>query len=162
LIAKADSGSVIISHESVHRNIEMELDGPRARHRRGPCAIGGRRRWRAAPLLPHESGADHRSWRLCEANADAARARLKYDVDGAPVEAWITAVSMAQTSPSGDGHGGRRYDNRAIMLMAMRAPAGQLEANERLFTAVRGSIHLEPDWTRQFLAVVDQLSAAQQ
>jgi len=95
-------------------------------------------------------------------HADAARARLKYDVDGAPVEEWITAVSMSQTSPSGDGHGGSRYDNRAIMLMSMRAPAGQLEANERLLTAVRGSIHLEPDWARQYLAIVDQLSTAQQ
>jgi hypothetical protein len=95
-------------------------------------------------------------------HADEARARLKYDADGAPVEEWISAVSMSQISPSGDGRGGRRYDNKAIMIMSMRAPAGQLEANERLLAAVRGSIHLQPDWERQYLGMVNQLNAGQQ
>lgn len=95
-------------------------------------------------------------------HADEARARLKYDADGAPVEEWISAVSMSQISPSGDGHGGRRYDNKAIMIMSMRAPAGQLEANERLLAAVRGSIHLQPDWERQYLGMVNQLNTGQQ
>lgn len=95
-------------------------------------------------------------------HADEARARLKYDADGAPVEEWISAVSMAETSPSGDGRGGHRIDNKAIMIMSMRAPAGQLEANERLLAAVRGSIHLEADWERQYLTMVDQLNTAQQ
>ena len=95
-------------------------------------------------------------------HADEARAHLKYDADGAPVEEWISAVSMAETSPSGDGRGGHRIDNKAIMIMSMRAPAGQLEANERLLAAVRGSIHLEPDWERQYLTMVNQLNTAQQ
>jgi hypothetical protein len=95
-------------------------------------------------------------------HADEARARLKYDADGAPVEEWISAVSMSQISPSGDGRGGRRYDNKAIMIMSMRAPAGQLEANERLLAAVRGSIHLQPDWERQYLGMVNQLNTGQQ
>jgi len=95
-------------------------------------------------------------------HADEARARLKYDADGTPVEEWISAVSMSQISPSGDGRGGRRYDNKAIMIMSMRAPAGQLEANERLLAAVRGSIHLQPDWERQYLGMVNQLNAGQQ
>ena len=69
---------------------------------------------------------------------------------------------MAETSPSGDGRGGHRIDNKAIMIMSMRAPAGQLEANERLLAAVRGSIHLEPDWERQYLTMVNQLNTAQQ
>jgi hypothetical protein len=95
-------------------------------------------------------------------HADEARARLKYDADGAPVEEWISAVSMSQISPSGDGRGGRRYDNKAIMIMSMRAPAGQLEANERLLAAVRGSIHLQPDWERQYLGMVNKLNTGQQ
>jgi len=97
-----------------------------------------------------------------DVRSDAARARLKYDLDGAPVEEWITTVSMALGSPSNDGRGGKRYDCRAFMLLAMRAPAGQLEANEKLFNAVRGSIHEETDWETQFLQIVSQLSAAQQ
>jgi hypothetical protein len=97
-----------------------------------------------------------------DVRADAARARLKYDVDGAPVEEWITTVSMALGSPSNDGRGGKRYDNRAFMILAMRAPVGQLEANERLFNAVRGSIHEETEWENQFLQIVSQLSSAQQ
>ena len=95
-------------------------------------------------------------------HADEARARLKYDANGAPVEEWISAVSMSQISPSGDGRGGRRFDNKAIMIMSMRAPAGQLEANERLLAAVRGSIHLQPDWERQYLGMVNQLNTGQQ
>jgi hypothetical protein len=95
-------------------------------------------------------------------SANEARARLKYDVDGAPVEEWISAVSMSQISPSGDGRGGRRYDNKAIMVMSMRAPAGQLEANERLLAAVRGSMHIKPEWERQYLGIVNQLNTGQQ
>ena len=103
-----------------------------------------------------------REGQSAQLHADEARARLKYDADGAPVEEWISAVSMSQISPSGDGRGGRRYDNKAIMIMSMRAPAGQLEANERLLAAVRGSIHLQPDWERQYLGMVNQLNTGQQ
>jgi hypothetical protein len=97
-----------------------------------------------------------------QVRADAARARLKYDVGGAPVEEWVTTVSMAQASPSGDGRGGKRYDCRAFMLLAMRAPAGQLDANEKLLAAVAGSMHEDPDWQNQYLAIVSKLSATQQ
>ena len=44
----------------------------------------------------------------------------------------------------------------------MRAPQGQLEANEKLFQMIRASLRPEPEWQRQYLDAVTKLSAAQQ
>src|SRR5580658_4807301 len=95
--------------------------------------------------------------------ADAARARLKYDLDGQPVEEWITAVSYAQATAISTGGGATQgIDCRAVMLFAMRAPQGQLEANEKLFRTIRDSVSSDPDWMRQYLGMVNKLSQAQQ
>jgi hypothetical protein len=98
-----------------------------------------------------------------QVRADAARARLKYDLDGQPVEEWITAVSFAQaTAIATGGATTQGIDCRAVMLFAMRAPQGQLEANEKLFRTIRDSVSSEPDWMRQYLGMVNKLSEAQQ
>jgi hypothetical protein len=94
---------------------------------------------------------------------DSARARLKYDLDGQPVEEWVMAVSVAQASAISTGSATvQGVDCRAIMLFAMRAPQGQLEANETLFRMIRTSLKWEPQWQRQYLDAVTQLSNAQQ
>jgi hypothetical protein len=94
---------------------------------------------------------------------DAARARLKYDLDGQPVEEWITAVSFAQATAISTGSSTTQgIDCRAVMLLAMRAPQGQLEANEKLFRTIRSSLRSEPDWQNQYLGMVSQLAQKQQ
>jgi len=63
--------------------------------------------------------------------ADSAHARLKYDLDGQLVKEWVMAVSVVQGSAISTGSGTvQGVDCRAIMLFAMRAPQGQLDANE--------------------------------
>jgi hypothetical protein len=92
-----------------------------------------------------------------QVQADAARARLKYDLDGQPVEEWVVGASMLRASPQG---GALNYGNQAMLIMTLRAPAGQLDAQEKLLRIVRGSIHPSPQWTSeysQFLAKKQQI-----
>ena len=95
--------------------------------------------------------------------ADSARIRLKYEIDGHPVEEWVTAVSVAQASTISTGSGATQgIDCRAVMVYALRAPQGQLDASEKLFRMILSSVRREPDWQRQYLTIVAKLSAAQQ
>jgi hypothetical protein len=95
--------------------------------------------------------------------ADAARARLKYDIEGQAVEEWITAVSFAQATAISTGASTTQgIDCRAVMLFAMRAPQGRLDENEKLFRTIRDSVRSEPDWMRQYLGMANKLSQAQQ
>jgi hypothetical protein len=76
---------------------------------------------------------------------EAARARLAYDDDkGRPVEEWVTAVIVVRTLP-GSGRGAS-YDWHAIMLMSLRTPKGQLDANDKLFKLIASTIHPDPKW----------------
>ena len=94
--------------------------------------------------------------------ADAARARLKYDLEGQTVEEWVTAVTVARAATIATGSGpAQGVDCRLVMVYAMRAPAGQLEANETLFRMIRSSVHAEPNWLRGYLANVSQLTQVQ-
>jgi hypothetical protein len=92
-------------------------------------------------------------------SVDAARARLRYELDGRPVEEWVTAVTISQATPAGGGQPGQRppmtYNSHAGMLFAMRAPQGQLEANEKLLKTVALSVRRDPAWGRQLDANID-------
>ena len=91
---------------------------------------------------------------------DTGRARLKYEQDGQPVEEWVTAVILARQTPAGGGQQpSAHYDNTATMLLAMRAPQGQLDANERLLRIVRSSIHLDPEWQHEYVKYLAQINA---
>jgi hypothetical protein len=94
---------------------------------------------------------------------NASRVRLKYDLDGQQVEEWVMAVSFAQVTSISTGSGSTQgVDCRAIMLFAMRAPQGQLEANENLFRAIWSSVTLDSQWQGEYLKVVSQLKQAQE
>jgi hypothetical protein len=90
--------------------------------------------------------------------ADSARTRLKYEIDGHPVEEWVTAVSVAQASTISTGSGATQgIDCRAVMVYALRAPQGQLDASEKLFRMILSSVRREPDWQRQYLTIVAKI-----
>ena len=77
-------------------------------------------------------------------HTEAARARLVYDDEsGRPVEEWVTAVIVVRALQSGRGVA---YDWHAMMVMFLRAPRGQLDANDKLFTLIASSIHPVPAW----------------
>jgi hypothetical protein len=112
------------------------------------------------PSVQQQAGRGGQSVQL---RVDSARARLKYDLDGKPVEEWVTAVSFAQGTTIATGSGATvGVACRAVMLLAMRAPQGQLDANEKLFRLIRTSIKSEPEWLGQYLGVVSKLTQAQQ
>jgi hypothetical protein len=76
-------------------------------------------------------------------HTEAARARLAYDDAGRPVEEWLTAVIVVRALQSGRGVA---YDWHAIMVMYLRTPKGQLDANDKLFKLIASTIHPEPEW----------------
>src|SRR5208282_5471237 len=94
-----------------------------------------------------------RSGQSVQFRGDSARARLKYDLGGQPVEEWLTVMSVAQARAIATGSGTTQgLDCRATMIFAMRAPQGQLDANEKLFRLVTGSLRPGQEWQRLYLA----------
>jgi hypothetical protein len=84
-------------------------------------------------------------------SGDTARAKLAYQASGAPVEEWLIAVATVRATPVPALVGGQlgqtlTYVEEVRLLFGMRAPAGQLEANEKLFTLIASTLRLDPEW----------------
>jgi hypothetical protein len=84
---------------------------------------------------------------------DAARARLKYDLDGVPMEEWIYAYTVTTVRPGVGMHPQtlqmiqkNSYSCLGYMT-AQRTPAGQLDASDRFFELLWSTSRLNPDWT---------------
>ena len=91
-----------------------------------------------------------------EPRIDAARARLQYDLDGKPVEEWLTAVTIIYVQ---GGRGASIYDCHGTMMLALRAPQGRLDEQDRLFKLIASTIRVEPKWQAavgQFIAQATQ------
>jgi hypothetical protein len=88
-------------------------------------------------------------------HTEAARARLAFDDDkGNPIEEWVTAVIVVRALQSGRGVA---YDWHAIDIMYLRTPKGQLDANDKLFRLIAGTIHPEPEWQKYSNGVITAL-----
>lgn len=99
--------------------------------------------------------------------AEAARAKVAYQASGAPVEEWLSAVASVRAMPVPVFAGGRMgqttsYTEEARMLFGMRAPAGQLEANEKLFTLIASTLRVEPEWQGRLAQVQQNIAAIAQ
>lgn len=78
---------------------------------------------------------------------EAARARVAFnEQDGHAAEAWVTAVIVVRSFPSGGR--GAFYDWHAMDVMTFVAPKGQLDANERLFNLIASTVRPDPKWQR--------------
>ena len=85
-------------------------------------------------------------------HTEAARARLAFDDDkGNPVEEWVSAVIVVRAVQSGPGVA---YDWHAMMVMVMHTPKGQLDANDKLFKLIAGTIHPEAEWLKYSSGVI--------
>ena len=85
-------------------------------------------------------------------HTEAARARLAFDDDkGNPVEEWVSAVIVVRAVQSGPGVA---YDCHAMMVMVMHTPKGQLDANDKLFKLIAGTIHPEAEWLKYSSGVI--------
>jgi hypothetical protein len=88
-------------------------------------------------------------------NISAARARIEWDDKGQPAEAWVAAVVITRSMPSGGR--GASYNWRALNTYYFKAPKGQLEANDRIFKLILSTVRAEPDWQKFSNGVIAQL-----
>jgi hypothetical protein len=83
---------------------------------------------------------------------DAVRARLKYNVNGQPVEEWLTVVTVitGTLSPTYNAVTNRQtqayFYSCEARAFAERAPQGQLESSERLFDLINSTFRVNPEW----------------
>jgi hypothetical protein len=89
---------------------------------------------------------------------DAIRARVNFQKDGKALEDWITVVLVTRVFPQGRG---AFYDCHAIDIMALRAPEGQLDANDKLFRVMISSIRPEQKWQAYSNGVIAKLYQAE-
>jgi hypothetical protein len=89
---------------------------------------------------------------------EAVRVRLAYQKDGKDLEAWVAVAIVENIHPAGRGS---FYDSHAISLVSFSAPKGQLDANDKLFQVIIGSIQPEPQWVSYSSGVLAKLNQAQ-
>ena len=78
------------------------------------------------------------------AGVDAIRVRLASQKDGKPMEIWYSVALVTQTFRVGRGY---LYDIHAGGQVALGAPKGELDAKDKLFKVVVGSIQPLPRYT---------------
>jgi len=74
---------------------------------------------------------------------EAIRARVAFQKDGKDLEEWVALAMVVNVSRAGRGS---FYDSHATSLVALTAPKGKLDGNERLFKVMVSSIRPEPQW----------------
>ena len=82
---------------------------------------------------------------------DAGRVRVNYSMNGQPMEEWFTAMTSSASEPMPTMQMGRRgetayYTNGADHIFGMRAPQGQLDAQEKFFQLVLSTVTMDPQW----------------
>ena len=99
--------------------------------------------------------------------ADQARARLQLPAGKQPGEEWLTAVvfTRATAMPSinrATGQMGQSamYQCSAEYLFGMRAPPGELPANEKLYRTVLSTVRVDPTWQARVSQVQANMAAS--
>src|SRR5271165_230554 len=92
------------------------------------------------------------------ARTDAIRARVEFQKDGKTLEDWVTLVVVTRIFRQGRS---AFYDCHAIDVMALRAPKGQLDANDKLFKVMISSVRPEPKWQAYSNGVIAKLYQAE-
>jgi hypothetical protein len=78
------------------------------------------------------------------ARVDAIRVRLAFQKDDKPMELWYALALVTQTYRVGRGF---LYDLHVVGQVALGAPKGELDAHDKLFKVVIGSIQPLPRYT---------------
>jgi hypothetical protein len=99
--------------------------------------------------------------------ADHGRARLQLPPGKVAGDEWLTVVvfTRATAMPSMNPATGQMgqsatYQSTAEQLFAMRAPPGELPANQKLFDTVLSTVRLDPTWQGRVTQVQANMSAA--
>ena len=85
---------------------------------------------------------------------EAIRAQLAYQKDGKDIEEWVAVAIVVNVYPAGRGS---FYDSHATSLVALSAPKGKLQANDKLFQVIVSSIQPEPQWVSYTGGVLTKL-----
>ena len=79
-------------------------------------------------------------------SAEAGRLRISgKGPDGKPNEAWLVSITTVRSDPAPGGGYVQTVD--VPLLAIMYAPAGQLDSNEKLLTAILDSTRIDPEAT---------------
>jgi hypothetical protein len=78
-----------------------------------------------------------------QVKVDAIKARVKYSLDGKPMEEWLVAATVitGTFSPMGQW-----FYNCTAYSAGQRAPAGQLDASAKLFELIVSTLRVNPEW----------------
>lgn len=97
---------------------------------------------------------------------DVSRVRVSDMINGTPAEEWFTAMtsSASMAGPSFNVRVGRMgqalyYTNGADHVFAMRAPEGQLDAQEKFFQLLMSNVRVDPQWEARVEQVIANLQA---
>ena len=74
---------------------------------------------------------------------EAIRARMAFQKDGKDLEEWVAVAMLVNISRAGRGS---FYDSHATSLVALTAPKGKLDANDKLFKVIVSSLRPQPQW----------------
>jgi Cysteine rich repeat len=88
-------------------------------------------------LAPDDAG------KAGDTRTDAIRARVEFQKDGKAIEDWVALAVVTRILRQGRG---AFYDCHAIDVMALAAPKGKLDANDKLFKVMISSRRPEPKW----------------
>ena len=89
---------------------------------------------------------------------DAIRARLRYTLDGRPVEEWILAgiVTTGTLAPSFNLQPAQQVQKFTYSCVAytgaMRAPRGQLDSSQKFFELIDSTYRWNPEWQNHVAA----------
>ncbi len=95
---------------------------------------------------------------------DVSRVRVSYALNGQPMEEWFTAMTSSTGFPGPNGRMGQTlyYINNADHVFGLRAPQGQLDAQDRFFQMILSTVRMDPEWegkVRQVRANMDAKDA---
>lgn len=105
-----------------------------------------------------------------QVDTDAARVRIAYDSQGTPTEEWIVATTfrtVMSTFSASAAFQGQTANSAARYtytesVFGFRAPKGELDRNERLFSTIIASMRVNPAWdhaVRQTIAQINKIKA---
>jgi hypothetical protein len=91
--------------------------------------------------------------------AEAGRIRFSGALNGRNVEGWLVLMLSVRTMPAPNGAGTVQLIDAPLICVMYAAP-GELDGNEKMLTAMLGSIQLDPNWlnyTQQATQQVQQI-----
>jgi hypothetical protein len=80
-------------------------------------------------------------------SAEGGRQRFNGAINGKRVEGWLILVLTTRTTPLPNGQGNLMLTD-APLICAMFAPPGQLDTNEKMLSAMLGTIRVDPNWQK--------------